>query len=118
MCIAVANSLKVGCIRSNKFNVDFSLDVFRYLFNNKGSAVVRGRGKLYKSSDFNEQFPEGWSTLYDNLGDGCTIDFPIIMYPTIKYGPKSYCKKSDGSVVELARKFKEIVCISLLKKRC
>ena len=49
-CIAVA---KVGCIRTNEFNVEFSLDD---LFNNKGTAVARTRRKQYELSDFETTF--------------------------------------------------------------
>lgn len=120
-CMAVARSLKVGCIRANEFNVEFSLDVFRSLFNNKGTVTALDgstRGKLYELSDFEDHFPKGWNTLYNKLGDGCTVDFPIVMLPSINYGPKRYYKKCNGSVIGITRFFSEIVSVSLYKRTC
>jgi len=42
-------------------------------------------------------FPEGWSTVCNKLGDGCEIEFPVQMDIYIKYGPKCYFKDSKGS---------------------
>lgn len=85
---------------------------------NKGTLVAHRRGKQYRLSDFDDHFPKGWNTLYDKHSDGCTVDFPIIMLPSIKYGPRHYMKESDGSAKELPRLFSEIASVTLLKKRC
>ena len=82
-CLAVVNSLKLGCIRSYKFNVEFSLEVYRYLFNNRGTAVEHRRGKQYNLADFKHHFPLGWNTYHDKHGDGCTVNFPVIMISNI-----------------------------------
>ena len=40
-------SLRLGTIQAHKINVEFSLDVFRFLFNGKGRRPDKGRGMLY-----------------------------------------------------------------------
>ena len=110
---SISKSLKCGTIRASKLCIDFRLDVFRYLFKDKGS------GKLYERTDFNsEYFSEGWWFVQDKNGDGCCIDFPIKLRPVVKFSPKVYSKSSDGRIVEKLRSYSEMVHITLLKRRC
>ena len=111
--------MSAGVIRSHKLVIQFNLDVFRYLFYNKGTPIAHVNGKSYDLVDFNVIFfPADWYVAYDKHGDGCCIDFPVIMTPKIKYGPTCYRKNSDGIVIVKPRLFTEIVCVTVHKKRC
>ena len=73
-----SGSLKSGAICKCQFTVEFRMDVFRYLFRDRGTKPTRGLGKLYQKVDFSEQFfSSEWDKVYDRLGDGCQVDFPI-----------------------------------------
>ena len=73
--------LAVGAIRKCQFSVEFRMDVFRYLFRDRDTKATRGLGKLYQKVDFSEQFfSSEWDKVYDQLGDGCQVDFPIRMH--------------------------------------
>ena len=55
--------------------------------------------------------------LFDRFGNGCAIEFPIVISPTIKYGPKTFIRNNDGIVVESSRMFIEVLCVNLVKQR-
>lgn len=115
---SVQSSLTQGIVRNYKFCVEFRLDVFRFLFNGKGSAPPAGMGMMYGEKDFDGTFfSSDWAVVYDRLGDVCKVDFPIRLRPSIKYGPKCYDKCGD-SVILKPRHFTEVVYVTLLKKRC
>lgn len=118
--VSIANSLNAGTVRSCTFTIPFNLDVFKYLFNDKGTSIPRSSGKTYSLADFDigDLLPDDWYVLYDKHGNGCSIDFPITITPKIKYGPKCYVKSSDGLVVEKPKLFTEIIHVNLCKKRC
>lgn len=116
---AVSASLKLGTVRLCKFSVEFRLDVFKFLFDGKGTTSSRTAGKLYNRGDFDSKyFPEGWNTVCDKLGDGCEIEFPVQMDIHIKYGPKCYLKDSEGSFSLKPRSFSEVVIVTISKNRC
>ena len=48
----LSGSLKSGAIRKCQFTVEFRMDVFRYLFRDRGTKPTRGVGKLYQKVDF------------------------------------------------------------------
>ena len=111
-------SLHAGTVRSFKFCVEFRLDVFRYLFKDSGITATRGK-KYYALTDFSSEFFfDEWYVVYDKYGNGCMIDFPVEVTPKIRYGPRQYKKNSDSTAVEKPRMFREIVCVTLVKKRC
>lgn len=103
-----------------KFSVDFQFDVFKFLFGSKGKAHERGKGlQIYEKEDFDSEFfPSGWDVVYDRLGNGCCVDYPITMKPILKYGPKCFSKSSDGTLTQKSRLFYETLHVTLLKKRC
>ena len=85
-------SLRMGSIKNCRFAVEFRRDVFVKLFNSNCS-------HLYSEEDFpSELFPPEWSAVYDRLGDGCRIDFPVIMKPSLKWSRKCYNKLPDESL--------------------
>ena len=43
--------------------------------------------------------------MYDRLGDGCMIDFPIRMQPKLKFGTKCYDKNTADKLVLKKRSF-------------
>ena len=72
----------------------------------------------YTKADFPNNFPPDWDVTFDKHGDGCVIDFPIRLYPHIKFAPVFY-RKVDDSVEVCNRDFMEIVTVSVTKKnRC
>lgn len=65
---AVSASLKLGTVRLCRFPVEFCLDVFKFLFDGKGTTSSGIAGKLYNRGEFDSKyFPEGWSTVCDKL---------------------------------------------------
>ena len=115
----INRSLRLGTIQAHKINVEFSLDVFRFLFNGKGRRPDKGRGMLYGKEYFDKQyFGEDWWISHDKLGNGCCVDFPLRINVTVKFEPKSYVKHSNGRLVEKARSFCELLHVTVLKIRC
>ena len=108
----IQNSLALGPIRSGKLGIEFRLDIFRYSFKDIGIPTTRGRIQ----ADFSDNYFVGsWYVLYDRFGKGCIIDFPIVVCPKIKCGPKTLTKNSKGTVVESPRMFSEVVRVDLVK---
>ena len=100
---------------SNRLEVEFRVDVFRYLFQGKGHAPPRGRGLFYNLEDFDETyFMDEWYIVYDRLGDGCKIDFPIRLESRIKWSSQVFSR--SGSVKP--KIFKEMIYVTLVKSRC
>ena len=54
-------------------------------------------------------FPAGWDVVYDRLGDGCHVEYPVTLRPVLQYGKKCFCINSDGRVSEKPRIFYETV---------
>ena len=74
----VHRSLKLDVNVHCKFSVPFRIDVFNLLFNCKSALPPTGRGKFYELGDFpSTYFPLDWFVVYDKLGNGCKIDFPV-----------------------------------------
>jgi len=66
---SIQHSLKLGVNRSCKFSLEFTYDVFNFLFSGKGTTPPTGRGKFYGLEDFDSAyFPAGWHVVYDRLG--------------------------------------------------
>lgn len=85
----------------------------------RGKSPSKGRGLLYDKADFApEFFPENWDVVFDRLGDGCQVDFPIKIITVLKYGKKCFKKNNDGSITEKPRTFYETLSVILFKKRC
>ena len=103
-------------VNSNcKIEVEFRSDVFRYLFNNKGRKPPTGRGLFYDLDDFDRTyFTDNWYVVYDKLGDGCCVDFPIRLESKLRWSTLVY--NSSGNVKP--RVFSEIICATLVKSRC
>lgn len=114
----IERSLRVGINRYCSFNVEFRTDVFKYLFDNKGQKPPRGRGTMYTLDDFdNTYFPGGWYVVYDSLGDGCMIEFPVRLESKVKWSPVVYNKVEQTSVPK-PRHFSEMIFVTLVKTRC
>ena len=56
--------------------------------------------------------------MYDKLGDGCKVVFPVRLESKIRYSSPVYSKKSDGSIVLIPKSFTEMIYVSLVKARC
>ena len=119
LILGIQCSLRRGINLNCKFNVEFRLDVFSYLFSGKGSLPPSGKGKLYNLDDFNPTFfPINWFIVYDKLGNGCKVDFPVRLESKLKWSPALYDKLPNGTVVVRKKIFSEIVVVTLVKKRC
>ena len=112
---AINRSLKLGVNCSNRLEVEFRVDVFRYLFHGKGHAPPRGRGLLYNLEDFDKTyFMDEWYIVYDRLGDGCKVDFPIRLESRIQWSSQVFSR--SGNVKP--KIFKEMIYVTLVKSRC
>ena len=63
-------------------------------------------------------FTPGWDVVYNSIGDGCKVLYPITMKPSVQWSRKSYEKKDDGTMLVKPRLFKEVVCVAMNKIRC
>ena len=116
---SIQSSLKLGVNRSCKFSLEFRMDVFRFLFSDKGTTPPTGRGKFYELEEFSSAyFPAGWHIVYDRLGDGCRVDFPIRLESKLKWSSTVYSKQDDGTLLPKPRTFTEMIYVSLVKVRC
>ena len=114
----VQHSLSTGTRRKRFISFEFRIDVFHFLFGTKG--VTRRESKRgYKSfysEDFNPIFfTPGWDTVFDHLGDGCRIHFPVEMKSAIRWSKKLYNKEEDGTLKLKKRYFEEKVYMRLVK---
>lgn len=114
---AIKGSLRKGITRCNKLAVEFRHDVFKYLFGGKGKRIAGKRGMEYSEDDFcNEHFPTDWHKCYNRSKECCYVAFPVTMYVYVKFSPITY-SMSGSDLVECKRDFKEVLHISLVKKR-
>lgn len=119
LILGIQGSLRRGINLNCKFNVEFRVDVFSYLFSGKGSLPPSGQGKLYNLDDFNPTFfPGNWFIVYDKLGNGCKVDFPVRLESKLKWSPTVYDKLPNGTVVVREKIFTEVLVVTLVKKRC
>ena len=80
-------------------------------------------------------FPVNWFIVYDKLGNGCKVDFPVrlqskplgngckVDFPVrlqskLKWSPTLYDKLPNGTVVVRKKIFSEVLVVTLVKKRC
>ena len=116
---SINSSLRVGTIRCCKFNFEFRLDVFKFLFGGKGQQTQHQRGMDYNKEDFDSKyFSTDWHVHYDRLGNGCEVDFPIHLYPSIKFSARSYFKDANGKLTPKLQTFTETLTVTVLKRRC
>ncbi len=116
---AVQRSLKLGVNRACTFTLELRTDVFRYLFKGKGNKPPTRRGLFYELVDFDSSFfPFDWYVVYDKLGNGCRIDFPVRLNSRVNRTTVVYNKIEDGSLVPKPRAFTEMISVNLVKSRC
>ena len=112
----VHRSLKLGVNVNCSFSVAFTTDVFNFLFKGKGSVPPTGRGNFFDLADFsNVYFPHDWYVVYDKLGNGCKVVFPVRLESKVRFSSPAYSKTSDGSLVLQPKTFTEMVYVSLVK---
>ena len=117
LCDAVNGSLRLGVNRGCQFTVDLRTDVFKYLFQNKGSDYEHGTGRLYTYSDFDTTyFPTDWYKVHDKLGDCCMVEFPVRMFSKVKWSPTVYSCSSGSAITPKHKYYKEVCSIWLIKK--
>ena len=73
----------------------------------------------YRSYDFDnfnpKYFTPGWDTVFDHLGDGCSVQFPIQMKCTTRWSKKLFHKDVEGTLKLKKRYFVEKVYLRLFK---
>ena len=112
-------SLKLGVNLNCTFSVEFRVDVFNFLFKGKGRAPPAGHGLFYDLNSFSTTyFPVDWHVVYNKLGDGCRIDFPVRLESKLKWSSKVYVRDTSGNLVLKPRTFTEMVYVRLVKCRC
>ena len=72
----------------------------------------------YLSSFSTTYFPVDWHVVYNNLGDGCRVDFPVRLESKLKWSSKVYVRDTSGNLVLKPRTFTEMVYVRLVKCRC
>lgn len=116
---SIQHSLKLGVNTNCKFSLEFRTDVFNFIFSGKGTTPPTGRGTFYELEDFGSTyFPAGWHVVYDRLGDGCGIDFPVRLESKLKWSTTLYSKQEDGTLLPKPKTFIEMIYVSLVKVRC
>ena len=115
----IHRSLKLGVNLNCSFSVGFRTDVFNFLFRGRGSVPPTGPGRFFELTDFsNDYFPVDWYIVYDKLGNGCKVAFPVRLESKIRLSSSVYCKNLDGSIVLKPKTFTEMIYVSLVKNRC
>ena len=115
---AVQNSLRRGCVRNCNFVVPFRCDVFKFLFSGKGNSIRRKKGRFYSEADFDPTyFYVNWFVSFSELGDGCKIEFPIILRSYVKFSKCTYTKNNDV-VAPRPVDFTELLSVTVVKVRC
>ena len=101
------------------FVVPFRCDVFNFLFSGKGSSIHGKKGRFYSEADFDSTyFYINWFVSYSKFGDGCKVEFPIILRSYVKFSPCTHTKNDDNIVVARSRDFTEVLSVSVAKVRC
>ena len=54
--------------------------------------------------------------MYDQLGDGCQVDFPIRMHSKLIWSPIVYTQGEDGMLVHKQPSISEVVVLNVVKK--
>lgn len=109
----------MGVNRGYHITINFRTDVFKFLFNNKGSKYQHGPGWVFELEHFdNTFFPINWHRAHDRLGDGCEVQFPVRLHGQLKWAQTVYIKDSDsGEVTPKNKNFEEVCIVWLVKQR-
>ena len=98
--LAIKCSLRVGLLQKRSFSLEFPRHVFNFLFQSKGSAVVKKPGRLYQRNDIVElYFNDEHFQYFNKYGEGCFVLFPMYMRSFVKFSPLTY--KNDGTLHSL-----------------
>ena len=109
MC-AISDSLRAGCIRKNRIDIEFRSDSFKFLLSNKGT------GAQCNLADFNDRyFLKGWNRYISKTCEGFEVDFPIVLVHKLKWANYGYCRVGDR-YEHKNRTFREIIAVTLCKR--
>ena len=93
--------------------------MFKFLFKDKGKACPHKFGKFYTFEDFdNTFFSSEWNKCYDQLGNGCRLEFPLRMHNKIQWSPVVYLKDSSGALYPKNKTYDEVCSVYICKARC
>ena len=116
---AINRSLKMGVNRGCRLSVNVRTDVLKFLFEGKCRQYPHEAGHLYTLEDFDKKyFPTDWHRVYDRLGDGCKVQFPLRMVSKVKWSTTMYTSDSVRGMVLPKKKHFYEVCILWLVKQC
>ena len=92
----------------------------KFLFHEKGRKYPHRAGHLYNLEDFDEQyFPTDWHRVYDRLGDGCEVQFPLRMVSKVMWSSTVYTSGGEkGTVLPKKKHFEEVCLVWIAKQRC
>ena len=83
--------------RDKPVSFNFSSDVFKFLFEGKGSK--HGRWQYLHPHHFPRMyFPEGWDKCLNNHGDGLQLQYPAMVRSFISWSPQKYVQGKHGPV--------------------
>ena len=106
--IEVVHTLRSGVNRRCSFSVLFRTDIFKFLFGGKGNDCPHRLGRFYNLEDFDgESFSPEWYKCYDRLGNGCTIEFPLVGSNALQ----SHC---SFQLLQIVSGYLQQTCIGLI----
>ena len=110
----------MGVNRGCRLSVNIRTDVLKFLFEGKGREYPHGAGHLYTLEDFDKKyFPTDWHRVYNRLGDGCEVQFPLRMVSKVTWSTTVYTSDSErGMVLPKKNHFYEVCILWLVKQRC
>ena len=108
MCCSREEGVNLNCT----LEVEFRVDLFKYLFSGKGRRPPRGLDHFYELEDFDSK--TNWYRCFDKLGN----DFPVRLHSKIVWSALVYDKLPNGQLQPKARSYHEFIVVTLVKKRC
>ena len=89
--LRVAITTKLKAKSNNKLVIDFEHDCFRYLFYGKGRTSRDNKYLLLEKNDFRKcRFVDNWDIVFDRIGDGVTVKYPVKVRVFLSKSPKSF----------------------------
>ena len=107
MCYNREEGVNLNCT----FEVEFRVDLFKYLFSGKGRCPPRGLDHFYELENFDSK--TNWYRCYDKLGNGCCIDFPVRLHSKIVWSALVYVKLPNGQLQPKARSYHEFIVVTV-----
>ena len=115
--LAIKAKLKSKCL-DPRIVVECEHDVYRYIFNGKGSQSNVPGATMFEKEDFERMMlPDSWFYTLNKHGDGHCVDFPIRIKPILRKSTKDY-RLNAGILVESPRYLFEMLSLYMTKRPC